>query len=414
MTEDVDMDAPQISTLREETTPEPNPARSKFRVKLLVNDKAESSKAGSTSSKHGRADSDEDDEDEDDDDEEDQLIDDDDDEVVKPAPSLPPQVAPPVVATPPKRGGRGRGGRGGRGRGRGGRAGAPVPGPGVTWFETAPSEALSSQDARSDVWDPSLATSGSAPTPARKKPGPPKGSTMNRTIRKKASKPSKSVVALLKDDAESVSEAYAGTAASSPIPHEGSPEPDIPLSSLLPAHHQLDDTPLEGVPLPVYPLPSKPPPVQPPPKIGTGFAPVIPLDKSAKPVRKWRQVNREVRGIAGGRWFVKSWVGEKESEYANAVAASQAAAQALAGDSLSAAGLTLPNLSSVSISGTGRGRGRGARHGVGHASTVASSRAGSVMPDSISAQLKKRGSGPSTPAIDLPQTLIPISAPPVI
>ena len=236
----------------------------------------------------------------------------------------------------------------------------------------------------------------------------------------------KTAVSMLKDDMDTASEgahslklnlhtfihlsssAYAGTAASSPIPHEGSPEPDLPLSSISSMHHAIDDTPLEGVPLPVYPLPSKPFPVQPPPKIGTGFAPSIPLDKSGKPVRKWRQVNREVRGIAGGRWFVKSWVGEKESEYANAIAASQAAAQALAGDNMSAGGLTLPTLSGLSISGTGRGRGRGARHGVAH-STVASSRAGSAMPESISA-LKKRGSGPGTPAVDLP-TPIPISAP---
>ncbi|KAH9920216.1 Dopey, N-terminal-domain-containing protein [Epithele typhae] len=152
-----------------------------------------------------------------------------------------------------------------------------------------------------------------------------------------------------------------------------------------------DDAPLDGVPLPVYPLPSKPFPVQPPPKIATGFAPVIPLDKSGKPVRRWRQVNREVRGVAGGRWFVKSYVGEKESEYAAAMAAQQAAMASVAGDSLS--GLALPRLSAVSISGTGRGRGRGARHNVDHSSTVASSRAGSAMPDSISAQFKK----PSTP-----------------
>ena len=191
MTEDVDMDAPQISTLREETTPEPNPARSsKFRVKLLVNDKAaEGPKAGSTSSKHGRPDSD-DDEDEDEDEEEDQLIDDDDEEVPKPPPSVPPPVVAPVVATPPKRGGRGRGRGGGRGRGRGGRGGAPVPGPGVTWFETAPSEATSSQDARADVWDPSSTPGSAVPTPptGRKKPGPPKGSTMNRTTKKRVPK----------------------------------------------------------------------------------------------------------------------------------------------------------------------------------------------------------------------------------
>ncbi|TFK94995.1 hypothetical protein K466DRAFT_571453 [Polyporus arcularius HHB13444] len=406
MTEDVDMDAPQISTLHDEASPEPRPAPSKFRVKLLVNNKSESSKAGSVSSKHGRADSDDDDDD-DEDEEEDQLIDDDDDEAVKPAPAIPAQVTAPVAATPPKRGGRGRGGgRGGRGRGRG-RAGAqPVPGPGVTWFETAPSEATSSQVASADVWDPSIGAGGSpaAQAPARKKPGPPKGS--QRGGRKKAPKIPKTAVSMLKDDIDTASEAY-GTAASSPVPHDGSPEPDIPLSHIAAMHHAMDDAPLEGVPLPVYPLPSKPFPVQPPPKMGTGFAPSIPLDKSGKPVRKWRQVHREVRGIAGGRWFVKSWVGEKESDFANAVAASQAAAQALGGDGMSGAGLTLPTLSGVSISGTGRGRGRGARHGVAHSSTVASSRAGSAMPESISAQLKKR-SGPSTPSVDLP-TPIPIS-----
>ena len=195
------------------------------------------------------------------------------------------------------------------------------------------------------------------------------------------------------------------------MPHEMSPEPEALLpASIIPP--QMDDAPLDGVPLPVYPLPSKPFPVQPPPKIATGFAPVIPLDKSGKPVRKWRQVQREVRGIAGGRWFVKSWVGEKESEFAAAVAASQAAAQSAAAEGISVAGLSLPRLSGVSISGTGRGRGRGARHGVDHSSTVASSRAGSVMPDSISAQLaKKRGSGPSTPSVDIP-TPIPIAPPP--
>ncbi|TBU62156.1 hypothetical protein BD310DRAFT_974710 [Dichomitus squalens] len=412
MTEDVDMDAPQISTLREDTTPEPNPARSKFRVKLLVGDKGEGSKASSVSSKHGRGDSDDEDEDEEDDEEEDQLIDDDDEEVARPARAIPPQVTAPPRGSPGRRAGRGRGG-GRRGRG-GGRAGAPVLAPGMIGLEPTSLEVISAPEIRAEVLDPNVAASGSAlsqPT-GRKKPGPPKGSTQ-RGARKKASKPSvKGTVNILKDaDAESVSEAYAGTAASSPAPHDGSPEPDIPLSSIIPHPHPIiDDAPLDGVPLPVYPLPSKPFPVQPPPKIGTGFAPVIPLDKSGKHVRKWRQVNREVRGIAGGRWFVRSWVGEKESEFAAAVAASQAAAQSAAADGLSAAGLSLPKLSSVSISGTGRGRGRGARHNVAdHASTVASSRAGSALPDSISAQLsKKRGSGPSTPSLDIPVVSVPV------
>ncbi|KAI0778684.1 hypothetical protein BD413DRAFT_510993 [Trametes elegans] len=394
MAEDMDMDAPQISTLREEASPEPNRSRSKLKLKLLVNEKSESLKPGHTSSKHARPDSDDDD-DEDDDEEEDQLIDDDDDEVPKPAPALPPPVVAPTRGSPAKRGSRGRGGAR---RGRGGRGAAASSGPGVGVFETTPSESTSAQEPRAEMWDPMASEVIYAQPipgmPAKKKPGPPKGATAQRAIRKKPSKTAKGTTALLlKDDAESVSEAYAGTAPSSPTPHDGSPEPDIPLASLIAHPVHVEEPPLEGIPLPVYPLPSKPFPVQPPPKIGTGFASGILLDKSGKPVRRWRQANREVRGIAGGRWFVKSWVGEKESEFATALAASQAAGQN-AGDSASVGGLTLPKLSSVSVSGTGRGRGRGGR--LAHDS----SRAGSTM----------RGSGPGTPSVDMPP--LAVSAPP--
>jgi hypothetical protein len=112
--------------------------------------------------------------------------------------------------------------------------------------------------------------------------------------------------------------AYTGTAASSPAPHDGnSPEPDLLGPS---------DVNLDGIALPVYPLPSKPFPVQPPPKIATGLAPLIPLDKSTNKPRRWRTANREIRGIAGGRWFARSWVGDKESELATAAANAAAAA----------------------------------------------------------------------------------------
>ena len=123
----------------------------------------------------------------DDDDEEDQLIDDDDDDVVKVAPAIPPQVTAPPRGSPGRRGGRGRGG-GRRGRG-GGRAGAPVPGSGITSFETMSVEAVSTSEARAEVHDPASAAMSIAPAQptGRKKPGPPKGSTQ-RTIRKKASK----------------------------------------------------------------------------------------------------------------------------------------------------------------------------------------------------------------------------------
>lgn len=86
----------------------------------------------------------------------------------------------------------------------------------------------------------------------------------------------------------------------------------------------LDDIKLDSVPVPIYPLPTKPFSVLPPAKIGTGFAPVVPLDRSNAKVRHWRIVNREVRGIAGGRWFAKAWIGDKESEYAAVSAPSPA------------------------------------------------------------------------------------------
>jgi len=39
--------------------------------------------------------------------------------------------------------------------------------------------------------------------------------------------------------------------------------------------------------------------------------------------------NREIRGIAGGRWFTRSWVGDKESELATAAVNAAAAAAIL-------------------------------------------------------------------------------------
>jgi hypothetical protein len=80
------------------------------------------------------------------------------------------------------------------------------------------------------------------------------------------------------------------------------------------------DENLDGVPCPVYPLPSKPFPVLPSVKIATGFAPNLPLDKNHTATRHWRLAKREIRGIAGGRWFAQSWVGDKDSAYATSVA----------------------------------------------------------------------------------------------
>ena len=138
---------------------------------------------------------------------------------------------------------------------------------------------------------------------------------------------------------------YAGTAASSPVTlqfDQNSPEPDYPAPNsphtvLAPLAEEFN---LENVPIPVYPLPTKPFPVQPPPKITSGLAP-LPLDKSTKAVRHWRPARREIRGIAGGRWLARTWVGDKESEYASSVAVV---------DDKTSTSVALPKLPPLSIS----------------------------------------------------------------
>lgn len=117
MSEDVEMDAPKISTLNEEEPTEPPsratvPTNPKLRVKLLLGDAKRSTPS---TSKTSNADPSED-EDEDED-EEDQLIDDDEDE--KPAPVVPPPVTTSARSSTAssKRGGpRTRGGAGGKRR----------------------------------------------------------------------------------------------------------------------------------------------------------------------------------------------------------------------------------------------------------------------------------------------------------
>ena len=126
---------------------------------------------------------------------------------------------------------------------------------------------------------------------------------------------------------------------------------------------------------------------------------MVPLDRTRAPVRRWRPAQRAVRGIAGGQWFVKTWVGEKESSYASTVAAQQGQGQGVSappgvlplrpGESMeggysSTGGAAWEKIKgftptagagrgSVSAPGGGRGRRRG-----GAASTATSSRAGSV------------------------------------
>jgi len=116
--------------------------------------------------------------------------------------------------------------------------------------------------------------------------------------------------------------AFTGTAPSSPIVREPSLDPmEVPGPPAISAPTLSNqDENLDGVPCPVYPLPSKPFPVLPSMKIATGFATNLPLDKNHTQTRHWRLAKREIRGIAGGRWFAQSWVGDKESAYATSVA----------------------------------------------------------------------------------------------
>ena len=168
----------------------------------------------------------------------------------------------------------------------------------------------------------------------------------------------------------------------------------------------VEDVNLEGVPLPTYPLPSRPCPVHPPPKIGSGVAPIIPLDKGGKRVRHWRQANREIRGIAGGRWFAKSWVGDKESEYATAAAAVAAAMHAMAPgnihDNVSGLGpLPIPRLPGVTIPGVGRGRPKLPKADL--QGTNPSSRAESIESTTIpKKRTNSQMSGVDTPTVSAP------------
>ncbi|KAF6754235.1 hypothetical protein DFP72DRAFT_899734 [Ephemerocybe angulata] len=185
---------------------------------------------------------------------------------------------------------------------------------------------------------------------------------------------------VIQDDAATSEAGYTGTAPSSPgtapidladVHEGGTPDPDnitVAPSSPPPATIALpvDEPPpnLEGIPIPQYPLPSKPFPVQPPIKITNGYAPPMTLDKSKKQVRHWRTANREIRGIAGGRWFAKTWVGEKESEYAAVNVEEKPGALGRLGSGGSASAPV----------GKGRGKGSKAASAVG---SVVPSRAGS-------------------------------------
>ncbi|KAF9245666.1 hypothetical protein BU15DRAFT_70737 [Melanogaster broomeanus] len=391
MDEDVDMDAPQISTLREENTPPPS-RTSKFRVKLLVGDKKgkgkSSSPSGSATARKNIPPTQsqpqpQSDEEVDEEDEEDQLIDDD-----EPAPPISAPVASASTGTKRK---------------------APS-----KKSRPRKSEKQEKDDKKPDEpQEPpdnedgqSVSTVALPEKPSPKKKAAPRKAPAAKPKTKAPAKGAKNLTVPPVDDT-AMSETHTITAPSSPFPHEGhshggSPEPeDI-------EQPPASEGPGDIAPQPVYPLPTKPFPVQPPPKIGTGFAPMQPLDRSGARVRQWRIANREVRGIAGGRWFARSWVGDKESEFSTAIATAAAAAAAkLADGDKIAIPKSVTSISAPMLGKAGKSKAARASAGV----SAAPSRSGSIVPElhHPKAPTKMRNiiAGPASEAGDEPDTAAP-------
>lgn len=222
--------------------------------------------------------------------------------------------------------------------------------PTMSCFKATPAE--SHEDAETASISQIKAPSDTTLVKAKKKISSRKPPTMPRA-KMKLPKQKTAIPSLLLDDMGALSESYAGTATSSPTTlqfDQNSPEPEntAPNSPHAVLPSLAEELNLENVPIPVYPLPTKPFPVQPPPKITSALAPLLPLDKSSKAVRHWRSARREIRGIAGGRWLARTWVGDKESEYASFVADSTAPGKSVTDDKTSTA-VALPKLPVLSI-----------------------------------------------------------------
>ncbi|KAB5592052.1 hypothetical protein CTheo_4504 [Ceratobasidium theobromae] len=67
---------------------------------------------------------------------------------------------------------------------------------------------------------------------------------------------------------------------------------------------------------PRRPLPTRAFPVQPAPKT-TAVAAISTPDWSRRKTRSWAVQWREIKGVGGGSWWVRSWVGSNDSEYAS-------------------------------------------------------------------------------------------------
>ncbi|KAN0100210.1 hypothetical protein V8E55_000194 [Tylopilus felleus] len=391
MDDDVDMDAPQISTLPQAEATPPPPRGSKLRVKLLVGDKKGKGKssppsvavaARKSAPQNQTQPQPQSEEEVDEEDEEDQLIDDD-----EPAPSISAQVTTGTKRkAPPKKSSR------------------PRKSDKQDKQEKKPDEPRELPD--TDGQSVSAATSPEKPPP-KKKPAPRKTAPAPKPKIKVPPKGAKVLTVPPVEDA-AMSETHTITAPSSPLPvsRGASPEPEEVDPPPPPVPEQPEES--APLPLPVYPLPSKPFPVQPPPKIGTGFAPVQPLDRSGAKARQWRIANREIRGIAGGRWFARSWVGDKESEFANSIASASATTTTKVADSDR---IAIPKaITSISAPALGKGsKSKGARGSA--AISAAPSRSGSIVPElhTPKAPTKMRNiiTGPAPEAGDEPETVVP-------
>ncbi|KIY52669.1 hypothetical protein FISHEDRAFT_69485 [Fistulina hepatica ATCC 64428] len=362
------MDEPEISTLREETTsPTPlkvRPIKLPARPRPVGKKGAIAGKKTAATNKPANTSDDEilDDEDE----EEDQLIDDDD--VVPPAqrPTLKLSITAPSTVTPPA--------------------------PKVT-VKPKITKVAKEEAKRKDVSTSSAIPTNATPEPAHpsktthaRRKAPTRKGTGNavKPVIVQAQAPSASTRPRIKlsikrpiEDVEVASDASV-TAPSSPgtthIEPTPEPEPAAPAAPIAEPPNLYDG------PVPVYTLPTKPFPVLPPPKIGSGQAPTLVLDRSRKKVRHWRVAHREIKGIAGGRWFARAWTGSKESEYADSRASVVENHELLSGTLTAPPGLGsvgLPRSASAnarlgSVSGGHRPRGR-------PKATPGTSRASSIM-----------------------------------
>ncbi|KAF8899261.1 hypothetical protein BD779DRAFT_1487790 [Infundibulicybe gibba] len=317
------MDAPQISTLREEETPPPQrTSSSNKRAKVTKAKASEYSAWARPVHKTPNTEEEYDDPEE----EEDQLIDDDDDELMKPTP--PSALQARMDLTLKKKASSKRKPRKTekrvaeeerKAREKVLHATAASLAPTMTCFEATPSETYEDR-VHLNPGNVVMNEQDAPKTMSSKKKASPRKATAA-SVRVKVKVPPKPKATAIPIHVEDLAPMSEGTPASSPPAHfdANTPEPENTDS--------------------------------------TGFAPIIPLDRSLKKVR-----------IAGGRWFARSWVGEKDSDFAGVWS------------------VALPKLPTMSISAPVAGRSGKSKASKANSSIAASavpSRDGSSVPDAV-------------------------------